>query len=100
MDVALVGGGICGLSLALNLKERAIDCRIYERAPEIKPLGVCITLRPHAMRESCALGLNPAIWPTSFRFPYEAARTGCQSGAHQPRAVAGFHQHQGRGAGR
>ena len=51
-----------------------IDCRIYERAPEIKPLGVCITLLPHAMREFCALGLKPAIWPTSFRFPYEAAR--------------------------
>jgi glycine/D-amino acid oxidase-like deaminating enzyme len=28
MGVAIVGGGICGLSLALNLKERGIDCRI------------------------------------------------------------------------
>ena len=44
MDVAIVGGGICGLSLALNLKERGIACRVYERAPEIKPLGVGITL--------------------------------------------------------
>jgi 2-polyprenyl-6-methoxyphenol hydroxylase-like FAD-dependent oxidoreductase len=43
MEVAIIGGGICGLSLALNLQERAIDCRIYGRAPEIKPLGVGIT---------------------------------------------------------
>jgi 5-methylphenazine-1-carboxylate 1-monooxygenase len=58
MDVAIVGGGICGLSLALNLKERGISCRVYERAPEIKPLGVGITLLPHAMREFSALGLG------------------------------------------
>ena len=58
MFVAIVGGGICGLSLALNLRERGIDCRVYERAPEIKPLGVGITLLPHAMREFTTLGLG------------------------------------------
>ncbi|MEJ2434114.1 MAG: FAD-dependent oxidoreductase [Pseudolabrys sp.] len=36
MEVAIVGGGICGLSLALHLKQRGIDARVYERAPEIK----------------------------------------------------------------
>jgi 5-methylphenazine-1-carboxylate 1-monooxygenase len=61
MDVAIVGGGICGLSLALNLKERGISCRVYERAPEIKPLGVGITLLPHAMREFNALGLGDEL---------------------------------------
>lgn len=30
MDVAIVGGGICGLSLALSTKERGIACRVYE----------------------------------------------------------------------
>src|SRR4026207_357121 len=57
MKIAIIGGGICGLSLALNLKERGIDCRVYERAPELKELGVGITLLPHAMREFTALGL-------------------------------------------
>jgi 5-methylphenazine-1-carboxylate 1-monooxygenase len=61
MQVAIVGGGICGLSLALNLKERGIACRVYERAPEIKPLGVGITLLPHAMREFSALGLGDEL---------------------------------------
>jgi 5-methylphenazine-1-carboxylate 1-monooxygenase len=61
MDVAIVGGGICGLSLALNLKERGIACRVYERAPEIKELGVGITLLPHAMREFSALGLGDTL---------------------------------------
>jgi 5-methylphenazine-1-carboxylate 1-monooxygenase len=61
MEVAIVGGGICGLSLALNLKERGIACRVYERAPEIRELGVGITLLPHAMREFSALGLDETL---------------------------------------
>jgi 2-polyprenyl-6-methoxyphenol hydroxylase-like FAD-dependent oxidoreductase len=61
MKVAIVGGGICGLSLALNLHKRGIECRVYERAPEIKPLGVGITLLPHAMREFTALGLGEQL---------------------------------------
>src|SRR5215472_8012690 len=56
-DIAIVGGGICGLSLALNLQARGISCTVYERAPEIKELGVGITLLPHAMREFTALGV-------------------------------------------
>jgi 5-methylphenazine-1-carboxylate 1-monooxygenase len=59
--IAIVGGGICGLALALNLHHRGIQCRVYERVPEIKPLGVGITLLPHAMRELTALGLGDQL---------------------------------------
>ncbi len=61
MEVAIIGGGICGLSLALHLKQRGIGARVYERAPEIKELGVGITALPHAMREFSALGLTEEI---------------------------------------
>ncbi|HXX25944.1 MAG TPA: flavin-dependent oxidoreductase, partial [Pseudolabrys sp.] len=61
MNVAIVGGGICGLSLALNLSQRGISCRVYERAPEIKELGVGITLLPHAMREFTMLGVGNTL---------------------------------------
>ena len=59
--IAIVGGGIAGLALALNLQRRGIDCRVYERAPEVKELGVGITLLPHAMREMTALGVDQEI---------------------------------------
>ena len=59
--VAIIGGGICGLSLALNLHRRGISCRVYERAPELKELGVGITMLPHAMREFTALGIGDAL---------------------------------------
>lgn len=61
MNVAIVGGGVCGLSLALHLNKRGIRARVYERVPEIKPLGVGITLLPHAMREFTALGIGDEL---------------------------------------
>ena len=56
--IAIVGGGIAGLALALNLHARGIASRVYEGAPELRELGVGITLLPHAVRELNALGLG------------------------------------------
>ena len=61
MTIAIIGGGVCGLSLALHLNKRGIAARVYERVPAIKPLGVGITLLPHAMREFSALGLGEEL---------------------------------------
>src|SRR5215467_12895846 len=61
MDIAIVGGGIGGLTLALALHQRGLSCRVYESAPEVRELGVGITLLPHAMRELTALGLGDAL---------------------------------------
>jgi 5-methylphenazine-1-carboxylate 1-monooxygenase len=66
MHVAIIGGGICGLALALNLKRRGISCHVYERAPDIKELGVGITLLPHAMREFSSLGLGEELLATGI----------------------------------
>lgn len=61
MRIAIVGGGIGGLALALGLHQRGLECDVYEAAPEIRELGVGITLLPHAMRELAALGLQPQL---------------------------------------
>ena len=61
MDIAIVGGGIAGLTLALALHQRGLACRVYESASEVKELGVGITLLPHAMREMTALGLGDVL---------------------------------------
>ncbi|MGI9216148.1 MAG: FAD-dependent oxidoreductase, partial [Hydrogenophaga sp.] len=59
--IAVVGGGIAGLSFALHLHQRGLACDVYESVPEVSELGVGITLLPHAMRELAALGLQPAL---------------------------------------
>jgi len=61
MHIAIAGGGIAGLCLAMNLKQRGIDCTVYERVPDVKEIGVGITILPHAMREFAALGLAEAL---------------------------------------
>jgi 5-methylphenazine-1-carboxylate 1-monooxygenase len=57
MKVVIVGGGIGGLALALSLVRHGVDCEVYESAPEVREIGVGITLLPHAMRELAQLGL-------------------------------------------
>lgn len=60
-SIAIAGGGIAGLALALHLHARGLKCDVFEAAPEVRELGVGITLLPHAMRELAALGLQAAI---------------------------------------
>jgi 2-polyprenyl-6-methoxyphenol hydroxylase-like FAD-dependent oxidoreductase len=61
MKIAIVGGGIGGLGLALALHARGLPCDVYEAVPEVREIGVGITLLPHAMRELAALGLQPTL---------------------------------------
>jgi 5-methylphenazine-1-carboxylate 1-monooxygenase len=61
VDIIIVGAGIGGLTLALMLDRAGIPCRVFEAAPEIKPLGVGINLLPHAMKELAALGLGQTL---------------------------------------
>ncbi|MEO5322825.1 tryptophan 7-halogenase [Mesorhizobium sp. CC13] len=61
MDVIIVGAGIGGLTLALMLEKVGIPFRLYESAREIRPIGVGISILPHASRELNALGLQDAL---------------------------------------
>ena len=59
--ILIIGGGIGGLTLALELHRLGIACEIHESAPEIKAVGVGINLLPHANRVLDDLGLLPAL---------------------------------------
>ena len=59
--IVVIGGGIAGLAFALSLHQRGIACDVYESVPQVKELGVGITLLPHGMRELSALGVQPEI---------------------------------------
>ena len=61
LNVAIVGGGIGGLALALGLKRKGLRCHVFESVPEVKELGVGITLLPHGMRELAALGVQAKL---------------------------------------
>jgi len=55
--VIVVGGGIGGLSTALALHRRGLECRVFEQSPSIRELGVGINTLPHAIGELATLGL-------------------------------------------
>jgi 2-polyprenyl-6-methoxyphenol hydroxylase-like FAD-dependent oxidoreductase len=57
MKVIIAGGGIGGLTTALMLHARGIDCEVYEQAEAIRELGVGINTLPHSIRELAELGL-------------------------------------------
>jgi 5-methylphenazine-1-carboxylate 1-monooxygenase len=56
--VAVVGGGIGGMALALSLHDAGFsEVDVYESASSVKELGVGINVLPHATRELTELGL-------------------------------------------
>jgi 2-polyprenyl-6-methoxyphenol hydroxylase-like FAD-dependent oxidoreductase len=57
MKAIVIGGGIGGLTTALMLHARGIDCEIYEQTETIRELGVGINTLPHAIKELAQLGL-------------------------------------------
>lgn len=61
MKVAIIGGGIGGLSAALHLLKAALDVEVYEQAPRITELGAGIQISPNASRLLHRLGLRPAM---------------------------------------
>jgi salicylate hydroxylase len=59
--VAIVGGGIGGLVLALALRERGIDFEVYEQADELREIGAAVALSANATRELRRLGLGDQV---------------------------------------
>jgi 2-polyprenyl-6-methoxyphenol hydroxylase-like FAD-dependent oxidoreductase len=67
MKAIIVGGGVGGLTTALMLRARGIDCELYEQADSIRELGVGINTLPHAIRELAGLGLLDALDAVAIR---------------------------------
>ena len=67
MQVAVVGGGIGGLSAALQLLKLGLDVDIYEQAPQLTEIGAGIQISPNASRLLQRLGLEAAMDSVGMR---------------------------------
>src|SRR6266540_1461637 len=67
MKAIIVGGGVGGLTTALMLHARGIDCEVYEQADAIRELGVGINTLPHAIKELKELGLLERLDAVAIR---------------------------------
>jgi 5-methylphenazine-1-carboxylate 1-monooxygenase len=65
--VLIIGAGIGGLMLALELHAVGRDCIVFEAAPSIEPLGVGLNLQPYAVMPLQRLGLAAALREASLQ---------------------------------
>ena len=108
-NVIIVGAGIGGLMLALELQEAGMPCVILEAVPEWRELGVGINLLPHATRSLARLGLLEALGAVAvttresvfytrhgqlvYREPWPGCRVRVAAVLHPPRRPpAGTHR--------
>ena len=66
IDLAIIGGGIGGLSTALALHAQGIGCTVFESVDALRPLGVGINLLPHSVRVLAGLGLQERLAQTAI----------------------------------
>ena len=59
--VAIIGGGIGGLTAANALMQAGIDVAVYEAAGELKEIGAGVALHPNAMRVLRSIGVEDAV---------------------------------------
>ncbi|MET7401562.1 FAD-dependent oxidoreductase [Dactylosporangium sp. NPDC005572] len=67
MDIAVVGGGIAGLTTALALTAQGLPCTVFERSDSAGSEGFGIQLAPNAGRVLDRLGLGPALDAVAVR---------------------------------
>jgi salicylate hydroxylase len=72
--VAIVGGGIGGLTAALAMHRRGIDVTVHERASAIGEIGAGITLSPNSIKAYRALGIEDQIAAIGFESDFQTVR--------------------------
>jgi salicylate hydroxylase len=88
LRVAIVGGGIGGLTLALALRQRNIAADVFEQAPELTEIGAAVALSANATRELRRLGcLDPiaAVATEPTELIYRRWQDGRRIAAHPVR---------------
>lgn len=61
MDLAIIGGGIGGLTTAIALRRKGINSTVFEASKALQPVGAGIILASNATQVYQRLGLLPAL---------------------------------------
>ena len=72
--VAIIGGGIGGLTAANALSRAGIEVAVYEAAAELKEIGAGVALHPNAMRVLRAIGVEGNVREVAGRAPWQVMR--------------------------
>jgi 2-polyprenyl-6-methoxyphenol hydroxylase-like FAD-dependent oxidoreductase len=72
--VAIIGGGIGGLTAANALSGAGIEVAVYEAAAELKEIGAGVALHANAMRVLRAIGAEDAVRKVAGRSQWQMTR--------------------------
>ncbi len=75
LRVAVIGGGIGGLTAARALLRRGFEVRVYESSPELKEIGAGVALGPNAMKALRSLELEEPVRAIGYHAPFQLLRT-------------------------
>ncbi|MGP2492305.1 FAD-dependent monooxygenase [Mesorhizobium sp. PUT5] len=65
--ILIAGAGVAGLTAALAFARQGFQVRIFERVPELEPVGAGLQLSPNAARILRRLGVLDAMGPVAVR---------------------------------
>jgi salicylate hydroxylase len=74
--VAIIGGGIGGLTAANALSRAGIEVAVYEAAGELKEIGAGVALHANAMRVLRAIGVEDGVRKVAGRSEWAVTRNG------------------------
>jgi 2-polyprenyl-6-methoxyphenol hydroxylase-like FAD-dependent oxidoreductase len=72
--IAIIGGGIGGLTAAQAMLQRGLDVTVYEAAPELKEIGAGVSLSPNAMKALRSLGLETPVRDIAWESDHQYLR--------------------------
>jgi salicylate hydroxylase len=72
--IAVIGGGIGGLTAAHALRRRGFEVKVYEAAPELKEIGAGVALGPNAMKALRSLDLEGPVRAVAWESEYQLLR--------------------------
>ncbi len=72
--MAIIGGGIGGLTAATALHQRGVEVEVFEQSGKIGEIGAGVALTPNAMKAYRALGLEEEIAEVGYESDYQELR--------------------------
>ncbi len=75
LKVAVIGGGIGGLTAARALLRRGFEVHVYESSPELKEIGAGVALGPNAMKALRSLDLEDPVRAIGYQAGFQQLLT-------------------------
>jgi salicylate hydroxylase len=93
--VAIIGGGIGGLTAANALRRAGVEVSVYEAAGELKEIGAGVALHANAMRVLRFIGVEDAVRKVAGKTDYAVTRDGISGRVISRTSRARFAELQG-----